>query len=66
MIWNRIRYWLTARRCTCRGYPRRFAGGTVQESVTVANGDGTVRTAHLLHRTDGPCCECDTYGQPVE
>lgn len=50
--WNRIRYWLRAQRCTCRGYPRRFAGGTVQL-------DG------ILHRTDAPCFECDTYGQPI-
>lgn len=49
---TRLRYWLTARRCTCRQYPHRFAGGTVQV-------DG------VLHRTDGPCCECDTFGRPL-
>lgn len=62
---RRIRYFLTARRCTCRAYPKRFAGGTVQEGVLVALPDGSVRTAHILHSATAPCHECDTYGRAV-
>jgi len=50
VIVNRVRYWLRARRCTCRGYPHRFAGGTVE-------------IGGVLHRTDGPCYPCDEYGR---
>jgi hypothetical protein len=48
----RLRYWLTARRCVCQGYPHRFAGGTVE-------------LGGVLHRTDGPCYLVDAYGQPL-
>jgi hypothetical protein len=49
---NRIRYWLTARRCSCRGYPRRFAGGTVQ-------------IGGMVHRIGAPCYLCDEYGHTM-
>jgi len=48
----RLRYWLRARRCTCRGYPRRFAGCTVQ-------------IGGMVHRINAPCYLCDTYGRPM-
>jgi hypothetical protein len=50
--WRWLAYQLTARRCACRGYPHRIRGGTVQYGGT-------------LHRIDGPCYACDTYGSPL-
>lgn len=43
---------LAGERCTCRAWPHRIEGGTVQ-------------VGGVVHQVNGPCYLCDTYGRPV-
>ena len=46
-------YWLTAKHCTCRGFPVRFRGCTVE-------------VGGIKHCLDRPCHRVDIYGNAIE